>query len=303
MNEPARLILCATLAVFAAKTSEAQITSRPSPPPDVAAESESWYLSGEPITYAGNLYYPTGPRVFFSGNEMVRSGSYGRVPLYSKTTIEPYSMVFVPLTGGLMQPYERRRTGELAGTVGSSAPSFPVSVASEAPPAGGLGATVQAPAPPTQFAPALFPAASLRDAPPGLGDETRGSEDEGRGLDTERNSRTGTGPVEAPTARPTGTSGASGRVLRPRASAPISAARLAETANGAFVEFNRERWFISGAPSALDSSRMTRIGELEGFPIYARDSEPSTIYVPVTHEVTDVVVPYSRRQGRQSSRF
>lgn len=57
---------------------------------------------------------------------MVMSGHFQGIPLYARTTIEPYSVVYVPLSGGLMKPYERRRAGDLAGTVGSRAPSFPV---------------------------------------------------------------------------------------------------------------------------------------------------------------------------------
>ena len=190
MNGPARILFCTAMAVFAARNAGAQITNRPAEPPAVSAESQGWYMSGEPITDAGNLYYPAGPRVFFNGNEMVPSGSYLGVALYTRTTIEPYSVVFVPLSGGLLQPYERRRTGELAGTVGSSAPSFPVSVASEAPASQGIGATVQAPYSPTVFAPVLGPAAAAAPAPAAA-----------------------TVPVE-PT--PPGPVGTAGRILTPR---------------------------------------------------------------------------------------
>ena len=57
---------------------------------------------------------------------MVLTGMFDRIPIYKKTTQEPGSIVYVPLPGGLVRPYERRRSGDLAGTVGSSAPSFPV---------------------------------------------------------------------------------------------------------------------------------------------------------------------------------
>ena len=63
--------------------------------------------------------------MFFDGDVMVRSGHYNGVPLYADTTIEPYSVVFVPTGRGLMQPYERVRAGELAGTSGSRPSSFP----------------------------------------------------------------------------------------------------------------------------------------------------------------------------------
>ena len=104
----------------------AQMTMRPTPVPVVTAENTSWYLAGEPIMYSGSIYYPAGPEIYFNPYEMVRSGEFRGVPFYSRTTIEPFSKVFVPLPGGRMLPYERRRAGDLAGTTGSTAPSFPV---------------------------------------------------------------------------------------------------------------------------------------------------------------------------------
>src|SRR5688572_5600195 len=56
---------------------------------------------------------------------MVRVGHYNGVPLYADTTLEPHSIVFVPIGRGQMQPYERLRAGDLAGTSGSRLPSFP----------------------------------------------------------------------------------------------------------------------------------------------------------------------------------
>src|SRR5687768_14303934 len=82
----------------------AQVTMRPTPAPVVTAENEEWYLSGEPITFSGSVYFPAGSQVFFNGSEMVRTGEYRGIPLYTKTTIEPFSKVFVPLDGRLMQP-------------------------------------------------------------------------------------------------------------------------------------------------------------------------------------------------------
>lgn len=102
-----------------------QIISRPTEPPIVTAENERWYRLGEPLVFAGDFYYPAGPVAFFDGNVMVRTAHYNGVPLYADTTLEPYSIVFVPVGRGLMQPYERRRVGELAGTSGSRLSSFP----------------------------------------------------------------------------------------------------------------------------------------------------------------------------------
>src|SRR6266566_351164 len=112
----------------------AQIQIRPTDAPIVTASNESWYINREPIQFAGDLYYPAGAAVFFDGNAMVRSGHYNGVPLYTDTTLEPYSVVYVPIERGVMQPYERLRQGSLAGTTASRAPSFPVkATASSAP--------------------------------------------------------------------------------------------------------------------------------------------------------------------------
>src|SRR5205809_5577862 len=89
--------------LFMAAPSAAQIQSRPTDPPIVTADNESWYANREPIQFAGDLYYPAGATVFFNGNTMVRSGHYNGVPLYTDTTLEPYSVVYVPLERGLMQ--------------------------------------------------------------------------------------------------------------------------------------------------------------------------------------------------------
>jgi hypothetical protein len=114
------------LALVSAAPVHAQVQSRPTDRPIVTAENETWFRLGEPLQFAGDLYYPAGPNLFFDGNTMVRTGHYNGVPLYADTTIEPYSIVLVPLPRGLMQPYERLRRGDLAGTTGSRAPSFPV---------------------------------------------------------------------------------------------------------------------------------------------------------------------------------
>jgi hypothetical protein len=137
--------LIMALALVAAAPAFAQVNSRPTDPPIVTAENESWYRLGEPLQFAGDVYYPAGATVFFDGNIMVRTGHFNGVPLYADTTVEPYSLVFVPLPRGLMQPYERPRRGDLAGTTGSRTPSFPVGRTS-----GGRG-TLQAPVSPTDL--------------------------------------------------------------------------------------------------------------------------------------------------------
>ena len=108
----------------------AQVHSRPTEPPIVTAENEQWYRQGEPLQVGGDVYYPAGPNIFFNGNTMVRTAHFNGVPLYADTTLEPYSVVLVPVGRGVMQPYERPRRGDLAGTTGSRAPAFPVQAVS-----------------------------------------------------------------------------------------------------------------------------------------------------------------------------
>ena len=119
------LSLGLSVAVLIPTSGMAQVYLLPAEPPQVTAASTAWQINGEPVFYAGDYYYPAGPTVFFDGNVMVRSGTYRGVPLYADSTLEPYSVILVPIGGKLLRPYERKRTGELAGTVGSRTPSFP----------------------------------------------------------------------------------------------------------------------------------------------------------------------------------
>jgi hypothetical protein len=152
MNERGLVAGAGICLILLANTAHAQVDYRPAPAPIVSAELEAWYLGGEPVVHAGVIYYPAGPQVHFMPFEMVRVGVYQGIPLYVRTTLEAGSVVFVPVGRGLMQPYERRRDGELAGTAGSQAPSFPIARTPTEP----IG-VVQAPATPVQ-APVALPA-------------------------------------------------------------------------------------------------------------------------------------------------
>src|SRR5262249_16644261 len=76
--------------------------------------------------HAGDLYYATPERVFFDGHVMMQVGVYRGVPVYADATVEPHSIVYVPVAAGMLRRYERRRAGPLAGTEGSRTPGFPV---------------------------------------------------------------------------------------------------------------------------------------------------------------------------------
>jgi hypothetical protein len=124
--------LVAVTVLSSAASARAQISMRPTPWPEVSAARADWYQRGEPLFYNGGEYLPSGPMTFFDGNVMVQTMTYRGVPIYENVTLETHSIVYVPVSGQLMRPYERRRDGDLAGTVGSRTPSMPVTPASAA---------------------------------------------------------------------------------------------------------------------------------------------------------------------------
>lgn len=237
-------------------SANAQSTWQPSTPPPLTAESTTWFQNAEPIAWNGDYYYPAGAVQGFNQYQMVRSGSFRGIPLYSDTTLEPNSIVFVPLNGGRMQPYERRRSGALAGTTGSRTPSLPTDIAAEGliPPA-----THQAPGPPD------FARPSEIEEPAGMVAASG----------------------ESQAAVPVGTSG---RV----AAAPVTTARPPSGENGIWVEFAGRRWFASGKSIAYDAAKLDRVGSYRGWTVYAPkgDGGTGTIYIP---SVPGRLAPYKTR--------
>ncbi len=267
MNSTTRLFVLVIFGFAAASPALAQISMQSTAPPTVTAENESWYVINEPVTFAGTSYYPGGPSIHFLSNEMVLSGFFRGVPLYTRTTIEPYSIVFVPLAGGLMRPYERRRAGDLVGTTGSSVPSLRVEIPTAFSPA----ARIQAAGPPfveTQGVVSESPSTEMLQTSP-----TTGAVDD-RASDASTSLRTGTVGLTALRAPK--------RVGRP-------------PANSIYVEFNNRRWYSSGSPATLDAGTLRRVGEWHGFPVYTSPSTgPATIYIPVA-EGSDAYAAYSRK--------
>jgi hypothetical protein len=252
--------ILALVALVIAAPAGAQVQSRPTDPPLVTAVNESWYRLREPLQFAGELYFPAGATIFFNGNTMVRAGHYNGVPLYVDATVEPYSIVLVPGSRGVMQPYERLREGALAGTTGSRAPSFPVRLV---PMASTLAAAAVAPTA-TAFAPgaitAFTPAGSV--------------------------------PVDPLTAV------IPAAVASPAAAAPpgptsVNTLRQPENNDGIWIGYDQRRW-VSAGPAALHSDRwFTRVGEYAGFPVYKRTGvTEDVIWVP-TRE--GFVAPYRLR--------
>jgi hypothetical protein len=258
------LLGCAVIVSTANLAAAQGMTIRGTRPPAITAELAPWYVNGTPITFAGHFYYPAGPRVHFLPFEMVRSGDFLGIPLYSRTTIEPYSMIFVPVGGGMMQPFERRREGELAGTAGSSAPSFPVALGSDS----GLDNVAYGP---TAAAPPFVELADDFQADISRPVSTAGYR---TGFD-DTNANVNLGELAA-RARP----------FAPRPDSP----------NAIFIDYSEGRWFSSGPPVPYDPARFIPAGERNGFPVYRdRAGDPLTVYVPVVIGGS-AVAPYSRRR-------
>ena len=256
-----------------------QSAQQPPVEPAETAVDAAWYIGGEPITFAGNIYYPVGPRVFFNRYEMIRSGFYEGVPLYTRTTTEPFSAVFVPVGGGVMHRYERRRAGDIAGTSGSTTSAFPVVMASEQGFDRSLGVLPQAAAPPTRLAISI-------------GDTSREL--------TEFAPGTFQGFTAAlPPAAPVGTTGNEApvpvRIAPVTPTGPMQTALRPKGLNGVFIDFNSRRWFNSGPAVEFSSSRFTKIGEHHGFGVYSEAGKDNTIYVALTASGGELVTPYSVR--------
>jgi hypothetical protein len=266
----ARHVLLAAALAAAPYAVSAQMQWQPTTAPLVTAENTTWFQSAVPIDWNGDVYYAAGAIQLFNPYQMVRSGSYRGIPLYIDATLEPYSIVFVPLSGGRMQPYERRRTGILAGTTGSRAPSLPTQVSTEAiAPPGGIA---QAAAPPM-----LGPSYEIVSAP------------EPTGL-------VGTTPPPARTsvaaATEAGVVGTSGRTAAPARSSPVTSVIPPTGLNAIWIKFDGRRWYAEGKAIEYDASALEEIGTYQGWTVYRRKGDPSVIYVP---SVPGLLSPYKRR--------
>jgi hypothetical protein len=246
------------LSALLSAPAHSQIALRPAPAPAITADDAAWYLSREPIVLDGHPYFPTGPVVHFMPHEMARTGWVEGVPLYVRTTREPRSVVYVPIAGGLMRPYERRRDGDLAGTTGSTVPSFPVLL----PAAERLDPDPRrAPAPPTGHPVSTIGFVRERLSPVGRMAPS-----------------TDIVPVTPPPAEP---------VLR--------TARVPEGLNAIFVDYASTRWFAAGPAVPFDSERVRPVGDYHGFPVFADAGRPDTIYIPVVEGPPGLMTPYRAR--------
>ena len=279
MKSSTRFLAALALALIVGANASAQVISQPTPAPVVTADSEMWYLNGEPVTFAGNTYYPAGAQVSFNSNEMIRSGFHLGVPLYTRTTEEPYSVVYVPLARGFMRPYQRLRTGDVAGTVGTAPPSGAAAAYS---PNGGTVPSPQAIGPPTMVAGAPSDDIGQPRAPiPAIAQPTIPASVGTSGYAT---------AVPLPV-------GAAGRRAVPPAPTHTRIGPRPQGINAVFVQFRDRRWYGEGPAVPLDRSRMLEIGEHGGFPVFVDREEPEKRIYIATAIGGSLVAPYSTRKS------
>jgi hypothetical protein len=250
-----RLAVAVLICVTAGGTAAAQVLNRPTPRPTRTAVNEDWFVDRAPIFVSGDYYYPAGASVFFDQNTMILTGFYGGVPIYADTTLEPHSLVFIPVGRGLMQPYERRRAGDIVGTTGSRAPSFPVQRDAEA---------------------LLSPEGAIPEPPPfGSGavlpDAWPGEHTPGRTI------------PDAAAAEPSPLPG----------TGIVRSARPPRPTDGVWIQFQGSRWYAAGPAVVFDPAAFRQVGEHNGFPVFrARAGLGDRIYIPSR---SGIVAPYAKR--------
>lgn len=265
--------LAVLMAVLLPKVSNAQAYAYATLAPEVNAAAAEWQIMSEPIMVDGLVYFPTRAFRMFDANVMTQTGIYGGVPIYSDVTLEPYSVVYVPVSASNLRVYERRREGALAGTTASRTPSFPVEVASDtvlerARREGELRMLANAGAASANtLRPEASPAAVSTAGTATAATSPRATSTAGTDVD---NVRRGPTRIE----------------MIPRA---VSAG-----ADGVWLMFKGERWYSDGPAVPFSPDRFQPIGEYHGFPVY-RDARGSKNEIWVSVVKDGPVAPYAMR--------
>lgn len=263
----------AIVAIALPTVGTAQVYRFATPPPLVTAANTPWQLSGQPLFYAGSYYYPAGATVHFDGNVMSRTGTIEGVPIYQNVTLEPFSIIYVPIGSGVMRPYERRRQGELAGTVGSRTPSFPIQRDVELS--------------------AFFGRPGLQTPLVAAGDRLTFAE-RGDGL-VQIPVRMFEALLAAADAGGVAAAApAASRTPTTDTTIGLESVRRPESNAGVWIDYEGVRWFADGAAVPYDPSRFEPAGSYRGFPAYrVRGGEAGRIFVTVVPD--GPLAPFVRR--------
>jgi hypothetical protein len=103
------LSLGLSVALFVPKTGSAQVYEFRSPPPAIDAAAAAWQVDSQLMLFAGLAYAPTREFRLFDAQVMTQIGVFKGVPIYADTTLEPWSVVYVPVGRARMRTYSRVR--------------------------------------------------------------------------------------------------------------------------------------------------------------------------------------------------
>lgn len=207
------------------------------------------------FTAASGRYQRAGAVVPLDRQRMVQVGRRGDVPIYTDTTVEPWSQLLIPVARGWLQPYERRREGELAGTSGSRLPSFPVALARDD--RAGADATdrivLMAPAPPERSSAGL---SGSVDCARVAHEQDSGSPAADHGLVEDASTPPQSALVVIPLTAPAGN-------------------------RGIWVPFEGDIWRAEGAARAQSGLALTPAGRLGTRTVFRLPDQPDAIYLPL----------------------
>jgi hypothetical protein len=256
----------------------APAAAQTAPAPTVSAEDTQWFQLREPIYLFGYEYLPSGPTVYFDANVMRPAATYDRIPVYMDATIEPFSVVLVPAGRGMLRPYERRRTGDLAGTTGSRTPSFPIDPGLAPGNTSGVPAYGNIPQVPFMAAGASPLTRNVPQAPaptaaagPALRDVPQAA------------------PPSGPAALPP-------PPLAPAAALPqVGTSGRGPSTLRVSMTFDGARWDSAGKAEPFTDERFYLVGEYRGFPVFRHraDLDGRLVYVPT---LAGFVAPFRRAE-------
>ncbi len=98
-----------SVAVLVPKTGRAQVYEFRSPPPVIDAAAAAWQVDSQLMLFAGLAYAPTREFRLFDAQVMTQIGVFKGVPIYADPTLEPWSVVYVPVGRDRMRTYSRVR--------------------------------------------------------------------------------------------------------------------------------------------------------------------------------------------------
>jgi hypothetical protein len=127
-----------------------------------------------------------------------------------------------------------------------------------------------------------FVQAGTDDCPPAVGG-ARARQSRARPRQTQRRSRT---PKLPPCPDITAWQPPESGIFLQTARKPVGTA-------GIWIEFEGRRWEHRGEAIVLDSARFVRVGDYDGFPVYADPHTPYLVYLPVRGKL---VTPFRRME-------